>query len=84
MCDRLQEHAVRTLARLARTEAEPGKLDATERAVTELGQAHRFFQDIRKLDVKRTGIDDSVLKLHVDFCADAHTKALSHLKKVCT
>ena len=58
------------------------KLEDIEKAVGDLGMAHRLFFNLHERDVRQAGLDQLKLKRHMDFCHSTHKNAELYLAKV--
>lgn len=70
------------LLKRAREDGDVSRLTEVDAAVMDLLQAHRFFEKLRSLGPKITGIDPHKLDSHVDYCAQTHAKAQTYLQQV--
>lgn len=64
----MQEWAVRSF-RKERPPGDPTKLPDLQRAEVLLKEAHRHYEHLKVLGRERSGLDDTKLTAHVNFCA---------------
>lgn len=63
-------------------ESSSDKLEKIEKAVGDLGMAHRLFQTLLHLNVRRAGLDAAKLQKHLEYCSMTHDNAKHYLAKV--
>jgi hypothetical protein len=69
------------LLRKPREQGDPQKLEEFTSAKIELTQATQFFDRLRNLGSKRTGIPSENLRTHVEFCRETLKRADKHYQQ---